>query len=286
MTKTERAFRLSSAVALAALIAACTTTEAVKPETDIAKIVQIESKAPAAADAGIMISPLQEIADRADTQIAANAAKPKSRLAWTIVALRANEALSYLPGTDASTFAARRSKAVGYADAASEACLNGTQADLDIRQGNLCTYAFAVRRINDSLVAGRTFGQAALDKDWATTQTAAQQFNREVDNSWPAYAGEVATLELADQDVTPFTEMAVRSACTLQRLQGQARMVADPAPEPEAVAARSAYFAAIASAGRFVGASPDTPACNDDPQGGQCEADIEIALDRMCATRS
>ncbi len=269
-------YPLALMAAIGVVLAACVTTDDSPPVDDA--LMALENQMASAADFETLDRLGNEALTLAGT--ARTAGDDDKALVRATASARAWEAASYAPDVDDESVLTTRTKALSAADFAWRVCEEGAP---DPTLGNHCAYAAAVKRINDSVIAGHVLEVSVRKSDWDAAEQSARAFQSSVETAWPAYSEDVAGLANSEMNATPFQEMVGRSACNFQRRQGLAGLMAQHARSDAAKDARRAYLTAAASASAYLDLDPQGNACTDNGEDAlTCKGARERALGAWC----
>ncbi|MEL7481747.1 MAG: hypothetical protein AAGJ29_09295 [Pseudomonadota bacterium] len=262
----------------ALLLAGCSST----PSQSISRINDLkETISLAGAQTETEAALLRELAD-AESQLQTEQPSTELKLAWTIAALNAADALTMLPETGEQKLGTAYAKAFSYADDASELCLADGGRNVDSRSGNLCSLAFALRRLSNTRSAVRAFERSAQEGNWQSAAEHAKSFDTEVSVSWPGYQTDLQVLSNSAQDSLDFKGLASLEICKLQRAQSGVGLMRAIELSQAMIKAQNAYLDAVFEGARFTSQIAKSSACAADETSRQCLIDTEAAIGRDC----
>lgn len=206
---------------------------------------------------------------------------PVAQLNAIVDKAEAQDRASHEDGVTPAQFLRQRTELGDTLEAAYGLCKDGAP---DPRVGSQCALGFAMRRLNDSVKNANQFMDAASASppDWARLADQADRFQNEVETNWPKYYDDVKVLANADQDATPYTDMRLRIACTVQRSQGSADLKSHGSEGRPGRQALAAYYSAAAVTADHLSIAPADPSKCTDPQSNICQSEKEIGLGNRC----
>lgn len=206
---------------------------------------------------------------------------PVTQLNALVDKAEAQDRASHEAGVTPAEFLQQRTALGDTLEAAYKLCEGGAP---DSRLGNQCALTFAMRRLNDSVKNANQFMDAtsASPPDWTRIADQAARFQNEVETNWPKYYDDVKVLANFDQDATPYEDMRLRVACTVQRSQGRADLKSHGSEDRPGRQALGAYYSAAAVTADHLGIAPADPAHCADPDSNICLAQKEIGLGNRC----